>query len=127
MKQEADCVFCKIVHGKIPSEKVYEDEHFVAFLDINPRAPGHTLVIPKEHYRWVWDVPQYSAYCEVARTIARAQQKAFGLEAILMRVTGEEVPHAHIWVLPNNDFVPDNIDKKDLRGNAEKIRAALPH
>src|SRR4051812_29351975 len=72
-----DCIFCKIVRGEIPSTKVYEDEDFLAFMDKNPRSPGHVQVIPKKHYRWVWDVPHIGKYFEVAQKIARAQQKAF--------------------------------------------------
>ena len=64
-----NCVFCKIVQGKIPSHKVYEDDNFLAFLDIDPRAPGHVQVIPKKHYRWVWDVPSVGAYFEIVRVI----------------------------------------------------------
>jgi histidine triad (HIT) family protein len=114
-----NCVFCKIVAGKIPSHKVYEDESFIGFLDINPRAPGHTLVIPKEHHRWVWDVPNAGGYFEAARKVAQAQKKAFGVELIHGRIYGEEVPHAHIWVYPDEKI---GGDKKDFEGNAEKIR-----
>ena len=125
MHQENDCIFCKIVRGEIPSEKILETSDFLVFLDINPRAPGHALVIPKQHHRWIWDVPQYTEYFEVARTVARAQQKAFGTDAIMMRVTGDEVFHAHIWVLPNPDHVSADFDKKDITKNAELIRRAL--
>lgn len=125
MEDHTNCVFCKIVRGEVPSEKILETPDFLVFLDINPRSAGHALVIPHKHHRWVWDVPQYAEYFETARTIARAQQKAFNTEAILLRVAGEEVPHAHIWVMPNPDFLSADLDKKDLKGNAEKIRAAL--
>ncbi len=118
-----NCIFCKIVAGTIPSHKVYEDADFLAFLDINPRSPGHTLVIPKSHYRWVWDVPNTGAYFEMAKKIALAQQKAFSTDMILCRVTGEEVPHAHIWILPDTEKTIG--DKKDFAGNAEKIKSAL--
>ncbi|MBX4206570.1 HIT domain-containing protein [Candidatus Parcubacteria bacterium] len=95
--KDPNCIFCKIASGEIPAHKVYEDGDFVAFLDINPRASGHVQVIPKEHHRWVWDVPNVGAYFE------------------------DEVPHAHIWVWPNEDAG----GKKDFEGNAEKIRKAL--
>ncbi|MEK9284902.1 HIT domain-containing protein [Bradyrhizobium sp. ISRA442] len=72
-----DCPFCKIVSGEIPSTKVYEDDEHLAFLDIRPQSPGHTLVIPRKHRRWVWDVPNVGAYFEVVRMIARAMQQAF--------------------------------------------------
>jgi histidine triad (HIT) family protein len=117
-----DCIFCKIVAGEISSHKVYEDEEFLAFLDIHPQSPGHVQVIPKAHVRWVWDVSNTSAYFEVAKKIALAQRKAFDTEWILLRVIGDEVPHAHIWVFPNNKVEGD---PNDFAGNAEKIRAAL--
>ncbi|HEU5114166.1 MAG TPA: HIT domain-containing protein [Candidatus Paceibacterota bacterium] len=114
-----NCIFCKIVAGEIPGHKVYEDADFVAFLDIHPRSPGHTLVIPKKHYRWVWDVPNVGAYFEAARKVALAQRKAFGTDMVLSKVFGEEVPHAHIWIYPDETIQGD---KKDFAGNAEKIR-----
>lgn len=124
-----DCIFCKIVKGEIPSHKVYENESFLAFLDINPKAPGHTLIIPKEHYRWVWDVPSgkekvpnIGEYFEIAHKIATAQRKAFGTDMILSKVVGEEVPHAHVWIYPDANI---SGDKKDFVGNAEKIKSCL--
>ena len=117
-----NCIFCKIVSGEIPAHKVYEDEDFLAFLDIHPWEPGKTQVIPKHHYRWVWDVPNVGDYFELVRKIAKAQQKAFGTEWILSKVVGEEVPHAHIWVYPSNEAKGD---KNDFAGNAEKLRQAL--
>jgi histidine triad (HIT) family protein len=118
-----NCVFCKIIAGEIPAHKVYEDDNFVAFLDINPRAPGHVQVIPKTHHRWVWDVPNVGEYFEIARTIAKAEQKAFGVEMVLSRITGEDVPHAHIWIYPDPEKAHG--DKKDFEGNLAKIRAEL--
>ena len=117
-----NCIFCKIVAGEIPSHKVYEDENFFAFLDINPQSPGHTQVIPKKHYRWVWDVPNVGEYFEVVRKIALAQQKAFETDFILSKIVGDEVEHAHIWVFPNSNV---SGDKKDFTGNLEKIRGQM--
>ncbi len=119
---EPNCIFCKIVAGEIPAHKVYEDPDFLAFLDIRPLSPGHTLVIPKVHHRWVWDVAETGRYFEVAKKIALAQRKAFATEMILSKVYGEEVPHAHIWVYPSKSSVGD---KMDFAANAEKIREAL--
>lgn len=125
--KDPNCIFCKIVAGEIPSHKVYEDEHFMAFLDIHPQSAGHTQVIPKEHHRWVWDLPlgqtpgNIGAYFEIAQKIAKAQQKAFNTELIRSQVFGDEVPHAHIWVFPHSA----EGDKMDFAGNAEKIRRNL--
>ena len=99
-----ECIFCKIVKGEIASCKVYEDENFLAFLDINPQSPGHTQVITKIHYRWVWDVPNAGEY--------------FGTDFILSKIIGDEVRHAHIWIFPNSGV---SGDPKDFLGNAEKI------
>jgi len=128
-KSADNCIFCKIAKGEIPSHKVYEGENFLAFLDINPQSPGHTLVIPKKHYRWVWDVsadrkisPNIADYFELVHKIANAQRKAFGVEMIISRIVGEEVPHAHVWLVPDPKILAD---KKDFEGNAKKIRDCL--
>lgn len=116
------CIFCKIVRGEIPAHTIYEDDDFLAFLDIHPQSPGHAQVIPKKHYRWVWDVPNVGAYFEVVRKIAKAQQKVFGTEWILSKIIGDEVMHAHVWVFPSNEAKGD---KNDLEGNVKKLREAL--
>ena len=117
-----DCIFCKIVAGEIPATKVYEDDEFLAFMDIHPLSPGHVQVIPKKHYRWVWDVEPIGTYFEVAQKIAKAQQKAFH-ESVRSRVMGDEVHHAHVWLFPHPEETEG--DKMDFVGNAEKIRKAL--
>jgi histidine triad (HIT) family protein len=119
-----DCIFCKIVAKEIPAEIVYEDDNFLAFLDINPRSPGHCQVIPKQHFRWVWNVPNVGEYFEVAKKIALAQQKSFNQEAIWSRIMGDEITHAHIWIFPHAETIGD---KNDFAGNAEKIKNALAH
>lgn len=124
-----DCIFCKIVAKEIPAHVVCEDADFLAFLDIRPLSPGHTLVIPKKHHRWVWDIsadrstsPNIASYFELAQRIALAQKIAFGHEAIWSKVMGDEVPHAHIWVFPHPDAKGD---PKDFEENAKKLIAAL--
>ena len=123
MQNMENCIFCKIVKGEIPAHKVYEDNDFLAFLDINPQSPGHVQIIPKKHYRFVWDVPNVGEYFEVAKRIAKAQQKAFGTDVIWSKVMGDEIHHAHVWVFPHAGEAKG--DKKDLVGNAEKIKSAL--
>ena len=117
-----NCIFCKIIKGEIPSYKVYEDENFLAFLDIHPDSPGHVQVIPKEHYRWVWDVPNAGEYFEVVRKIAKAQQQGFDTDWILSKIVGDEINHAHIWVFPNSKVKGD---KMDFAENLEKIKNNL--
>lgn len=114
-----NCIFCKIVKGEIPSYRVYEDDKFLAFLDINPQSPGHVQVIPKEHHRWVWDIPNVGEYFEVARKIALAQRKAFDTDWILSKIVGDEIEHAHIWVFPSKEVKGE---LKDFEVNLKKIK-----
>jgi histidine triad (HIT) family protein len=102
-----DCIFCKIVKGEIPSYKVYEDDKFFAFLDVRPRTKGHTLVIPKKHYQWVYDVPEFGEYWLTTLKITRAMQKSLNPTFVNYLTYGMEVPHAHIHVLPrcNNEGI----------------------
>ena len=117
-----NCIFCKIVAGEIPAYKVYEDDNFFAFLDINPCAPGHVQVIPKQHMRWVWDHNNIGDYFAVVQKIAKAIQEAYGQELVRSQVYGEEVPHAHVWVWPD---IPNDGTEKDFELHAEKIKQAL--
>lgn len=117
-----NCIFCKIIAREIPAHFVYEDADFLAFLSIQPQSPGHTLIVPKTHYRWVWDVPNAGAYFEVAKKIALAQKKAFSQEFILSKIVGEEVPHAHIWIFPGNQTAGN---KMDFERNKKAIVDAL--
>lgn len=116
------CIFCKIVTREIPAHIVYEDDDFLAFLDIRPLSPGHTLIIPKKHHRWVWDVEKISDYFGVVTKIARAQRKAFDCDQILSKIVGEEVEHAHIWVFPGGSA---RGKKDDFEGNKERLLSAL--
>jgi len=119
---ETTCIFCKIIRGIIPAQTVYEDDNFIAFLDIRPRGVGHTLVIPKAHYTWVWDVPNAGEYFEIAKKIAKAQQKTFNTDFVIAKIFGEEVPHAHIQIYPNEKVSGDMFAFEE---NAEKIRRSL--
>ena len=96
-----DCVFCRIIKGEIPCYKVYEDDSFLAFLDIYPVNQGHVLVIPKKHIRWVWDSENIGDYYKAVQKIANAQKKAFDTDFVVSIVIGEEVPHAHVWLIPS--------------------------
>ncbi len=79
---------------------MFEDENYVAFLDIRPMNPGHTLVVPKKHDQWVWDVPEPGRYFETARKIAKALQRAMKTDWIAADVAGMGVAHAHIHLVP---------------------------
>lgn len=133
--QMTDCIFCKIVKGEIPCYKIYEDNDFLAFLDAFPLNKGHTLVIPKKHEHWVWDVENPGKYWEISTKIAKALRKAFNPERITSFVLGEQVPHAHIWLVPRyeDDGHGPNIDfsnktkftEEEYKEIAEKIKCNL--
>ncbi|MBI5126246.1 MAG: HIT domain-containing protein [Candidatus Taylorbacteria bacterium] len=119
----SNCIFCKIITKEIPAQIVYEDTDFIAFLDIRPISAGHTLIIPKHHHRWVWDVPNIDTYFIVVQKIAKALQKAFATESIHSKVVGEEIEHAHVWLYPSPDS--STLDAKAFEKNAELIKKAL--
>lgn len=95
-------IFSKIVAGEIPSYKIAEDDKHYAFLDINPVAPGHSLVIPKKEVSYLFDLSdeEYTALQLFAKKVALAMKKALPCERIGVTVIGLEVPHAHIHLVP---------------------------
>ena len=97
---EGNCVFCKIVEGKVPAYKIYEDRNYIAFLDKFPRTPGHTQVIPKKHYRWVYDVPNFGEYFNVVKKVVDGVKKALNPRLVHLITIGDEVSHAHVWIVP---------------------------
>jgi histidine triad (HIT) family protein len=107
-----DCIFCKIVKGELPSYKVYEDDKFLGFLDIRPMSLGNSLIIPKEHHRWVYDVPEFGEYWEAAKKIALASIKALNAQSVSFLTLGYEIPHSHIRIIPRfqNDIHKDGLD-----------------
>lgn len=98
-----DCIFCKIVNGELPSFKIYEDDEFLAFLDIFPATEGYTLVIPKKHFRWVWDVDNIGGLFEACKRVAKHFQNVTGNDSVYGLVLGEEVPHAHVRMFSGAD------------------------
>ena len=103
----SDCIFCRIANHQLPAYKIYEDDHFLAFLDIYPLCDGHTLIIPKKHFRWVWQVEPADQYWQVIRRIAQHYQQVTGQEFIPSMTLGEEVPHAHYHLLPAPEQLTD--------------------
>lgn len=97
-----NCIFCKIVKGEIPAKKTYEDENVIAFLDIHPKAPGHTLLIPKEHHRWFLDVPdtQYDDLFRVAKKLGLKLKEEYDADYVRLGIVGTDVPHTHIHLIP---------------------------
>ena len=95
-------IFSKIIKGEIPSYKVAENEHFYAFLDINPLAKGHTLVVPKQETDYIFDIEDgvIGNYMIFAKKVAIAIEKVVPCKRIGVAVVGLEVPHAHIHLIP---------------------------
>jgi histidine triad (HIT) family protein len=135
----ADCVFCKIRDGAIPSVKVYEDERTLAIMDINPLNPGHTLVLAKAHAATLFEAEpaDLSAVIVAAKTIATALRQALQPDGLnLLQANGaaafQSVPHFHLHLIPRfkDDgkgfdwkLVPG--DRAEITANGERIRAAL--
>lgn len=123
-----NCIFCKIAEKKVSCYKVYEDDEFLGFLDIHPRVLGHTLVIPKKHYRWVYEVENFEKYWRAVYKITQAMKEVLNPYFITYATHGLEVPHSHIHIMPRNkneiDFVPDvkNFSKELMEETAEKFR-----
>lgn len=97
-----DCIFCKIVAGEIPAEKTYEDDRFLAFLDINPVAPNHTLLIPKEHHQWFYEIPEtlYIALFQTVKKLAQEMKEKYAVDYVRLGIVGTDVPHVHVHLIP---------------------------
>lgn len=135
----ADCIFCKIIAGEIPSSKVYEDDRVVAFLDISQVTPGHTLVVPKQHFRNLLEMDAGSVSQLFARVpdIARKVMKATGAKGMNIlnnneEIAGQTVFHTHVHLAPRYDetdglqisFEAHEPDFPALAQLAEKIAQA---
>lgn len=99
-------IFTKIVNGEIPCYKIAEDENFLAFLDVNPNAKGHTLCIPKQEINKLFDMDDdlYLGLMQFSKKIAIALEKTVPCKRIGMAVIGLEVPHAHVHLIPLNEM-----------------------
>ena len=138
MKHMNECIFCKIIKGDIPADKVYEDENHLAFLDINPINPGHTLLIPKEHHKDIYALPDsvLSGIAPIAKKIAIAVKQAVDAEGINIgmnneKAAGQLVPHAHLHIIPrfSNDghlhWHGKPYTENEAQATAEKIKNIL--
>lgn len=140
MKKDDNCIFCKIVDGVIPCVKVYEDSRVLAFMDINPLSPGHTLVVPKEHHENIFEISpdDYGLISSVAAKIAHAVKKALNPDGVnIMQLNGKAanqvVPHLHMHVTPRwigdgltiSAWEPVPGDMESVKENAIRIKASL--
>jgi histidine triad (HIT) family protein len=134
----SDCIFCKIALGEIPSDKIYEDDHTLAFLDIEPRSPGHTLVIPKVHAENISDmkVGEVAPFFEATQRVVDMIKKGLEPDGFTMgmnygRVAGQEVDHMHFHIMPrwsgdagnSLQSVVANSPKEDTKTILKKIKS----
>ena len=103
----SDCIFCKIVAGEVPASKVYEDDHFLAFLDISQVTPGHTLVIPKKHARNLLEMTPdetadlFNVVSRVTKKVESATQpQGMNIISNMEEIAGQSVFHSHVHILP---------------------------
>lgn len=99
-------IFTKIVNGEIPCYKIAEDENYLAFLDVNPNAKGHTLCIPKQEINKIFDMEEehYLGLMKFSRKVAKAVEKSVECKRIGVAVVGLEVPHVHVHLIPLQDM-----------------------
>jgi len=122
-----DSIFTKIINGEIPAHKIYEDKRVIAFLDINPITPGHTLVIPKQQIESIWnlDSDTYEYLMKIVHTIADRQKEVLNPKRVGMLLDGFGVPHAHVHVLPLDGGLESSIARHLASGFKEPNHAAL--
>ncbi|MDE6240755.1 MAG: HIT family protein [Muribaculaceae bacterium] len=117
-------IFSKIAAGEIPSYKIAEDDRYFAFLDINPVAEGHTLVIPKREEDYIFDLDddEYAGLQLFAKKVATAIKKAMPCRRVGVAVMGLEVPHAHIHLIPINKESDMNFFGDKLQPSPERMK-----
>ncbi len=127
-----NCIFCNIVNKKTPCFKIFENDEFMAFLDIYPRTFGHTLVIPKKHYRWINDLSQeeFIKCWDVVYKVTKALENILETKFITYGTHGLEIEHAHIHILPRKnekEFLPEiiQVKKEELEILTNKLTSFL--
>jgi histidine triad (HIT) family protein len=126
-------IFTKIINGEIPCYKIAEDDNFLAFLDVNPNAKGHTLCVPKQEINKIFDLEDdlYIGLMQFSKKIAIALEKTIPCKRIGMAVIGLEVPHAHVHLIPLNEMDEMrfqnkvSMSKEEFEALAKSIQANL--
>ncbi len=126
-------IFTKIINGEIPSHKVAENDEFIAFLDINPNAKGHTLCVPKQEINKIFDMEKglYTRLMEFSYDVAKAIEKTIPCKRVGVAVVGLEVPHVHVHLIPLQDMDDMRFQRKaslsqqEFEETAQQIAANL--
>ncbi|MFY7741164.1 MAG: HIT family protein [Flavobacterium sp.] len=126
-------IFSKIISGEIPCHKIVEDDQFIAFLDVNPNAVGHTLCVPKQEINKIFDMQEdhYLALMQFSRKVAVALEKAIPCKRIGMAVIGLEVPHVHVHLIPLQEMDDMRFQRKvamtkeEFESTVQKIKIQL--
>lgn len=118
-------LFTKIINGEIPSYKIAEDDNYFAFLDINPLAKGHTLVIPKQEIDYIFEIEDelYQGLLLFSKRVALAIEQVVECKRMGLTVLGLEVPHAHVHVIPINTIYDIDFSKPKLKFTPEEFEA----
>lgn len=118
-------IFSRIIAGEIPCYKIAEDDRFFAFLDINPLAKGHTLIVPKIEENYIFDLDDVTlqAYILFAKKVAKGIEKVIPCLRVGMAVIGLDVPHAHIHLVPLNSEGDMNFSKEKLKLSPEEMKS----
>ncbi len=122
------CIFCSIIAGDAPAQVVYEDERVIAFLDKHPQSRGHLQLVPREHYRWIYDVPHMGELFTTAGAIIRAIIPVLGASHATIATYGKEVPHAHIWIVPQyrrTVRLSEGAGRKNIKTETEDVAQLL--
>ena len=120
-----DCIFCKISKGEIPCDKIYENENFLAFLDIKPVSDGHLLIIPKKHFIWMQEADDktISEIFKLTKKMMLVLKETLKCDFVQVSIVGEEMPHFHIHLIPRylSDKLPNFLTKEYKEGEVKKI------
>ena len=127
------CIFCKIANKEIPCEKIYEDENFLSFLDIQPVSDGHLLIIPKKHVVWMQEASDemISNIFKLCKKLMLGMKKALKCDYVHVSVVGKDIPHFHVHLMPryfNDGFTTwptKKYEDSEMKKLIEKITEAL--